>query len=610
MTIPEDVTINYISPAGVTTDITRSVLYEDAYFEGQAAAVPGSFHLTVKDPTRTLSFVSGGRIEMSLASQPIFGGILSVPTMDFFFSALDTSEPVTGRRWSLDGVDYNMILDKRRLRNLVDLTHFIPAVTSASGNNNDKDIIGLFSTYFDLDFSGGGTIGVTVDQVNDFTSQPLTGTATKTSGSKNVTGSGTKYLDELGKGDTVSIPGGGGTDTLVVTSVSHDALFVVKTAPTHSASSSNARRTNTQFVWPAQGSTMREVLDSIVIETTIHGKLACIYWLNAQAQLRWLAIPSVADESPWGFSDVPTGPAYDTDGNQIYIPFIGWRDGSASEDGSAIINEVFVWGGNPLGSAGQAVLAHKSNQASIDAHGRWQMAEVHPGEDLYKSQAQVNARANALISGDTSGTSPVTGAQGLINLDRQYVLTWYAHDVPIISSVRTHLVPGKTATLNLWSFSPDGGAHPFTLVLPLRQVRVTFPTLPSDTGGATKTFVKFEGTFSLSMSDPVWWWQYLRARRPAPQAAPITTTDNASTYYPYASYFTGTPQESPDGSRTLFSIIPTYMPGTLDVYLGENMLVKGTSYVETDPSAPGGGTFTFTTPPAGGSVINCKCRTG
>jgi hypothetical protein len=69
MTIPEDITINYIAPNGEVTDITRDVLYSDAFFESQAAAVAGSFHITVVDRFRTHSFAAGGRIEMLLGTQ-------------------------------------------------------------------------------------------------------------------------------------------------------------------------------------------------------------------------------------------------------------------------------------------------------------------------------------------------------------------------------------------------------------------------------------------------------------------------------------------------------------------------------------------------------------
>lgn len=522
--IPEDVTVNYIDPSGSTTDITRSVTYADAYFELQAAAVPGSFHITCRDPDQTLSFVSGGRIELTVGTVKLFGGFLTQVTRDFFFSALDTSTPVTGRRWSLDGVDYNYLLDKRVLRQTTDYTHSIPNIP-VGANGNDAHVISLFSTYFDLGFSGGGTLDVTtrVTHVNDF-------------------------------------------DTL--------------------------------YKWPTQGETMRAVLDSIVIDTTRIGQLACIYWIDADAMLNWLALQTT--QAPWGFSDIPDG-----------VDFIGWRDGKVTDDGSSVINEVFVWGGSPIGTNGTVVLGHKSNSTSITDHGRWQLAEAHPGEDGFKSQGQVDARANALISGSTSGTSPVTGAQGLVNPDRQYVLTWFSHDVPLSGGIRQQLIPGQVVQLNLWSFSEDSGVTPYVINVPLRQVRIIFPTLPSDNpGGDPLTFVQFEGTFGLQMSDPVWWWQFLRQLRPAPQPTPVIGTDSTSTTFPYGSYYTDFAQETADSSRTLFTILPPYIPGTLQVYTGTGgtlaLATKGVAWSETDPDA---GSFTFTSAPATGTNVYCTART-
>jgi hypothetical protein len=523
MKIPEDVQIVYTSPGGGPTDITNSVLYADAYFESQSAAVPGSFHLTVKDPGQTLLFKSGGVIELWVGGTKMFGGFITVPTRDFFLPADDTSKPIRSRRWSLDGIDFNYLLDKRRLRYPANWTGFVPAIP-VGANCNDKHVISLFADYFDLDFSGGKTLDVTskVVKENDFT---------------------------------------------------------------------------VKFVWPQQGATMRETLDAIVIETTIHGQLACVYWVDADAKLNWLALQTTS--APWGFSDIPDGSS-----------FIGWRDGSVSEDGSSVINEDFIWGGSPLGTNGAIVIAHKTNEYSIAAHGRWQLAENHPGEDGYKNQSEVNARANALISGDTSGTNPVTGAQGLVNPDEQYSLTWFSHDVPLSGDVRQHLVPGMVTTLNLWSFSEDGGETPFAIYVPLRQVRVTFPTLASEYPGENRSFVQFQGTFGLQMADPVWWWAFLRRMRPAPQAAPIITTSNGSGSFPYGSYFSDAPRETPNGSRTLFSIVPTYMPGSLDVYINGIPQEKGISFTETTPDEPTGGTFTFATAPVSGDHIVCQCRTG
>jgi len=525
MMIPEEVQIRYTTPDGATqTDITGNVIYADAYFEMQAAAVPGSFHITVKDPDQTLWFVSGGVIDLTVGGTRMFGGYISVRTMDFFFSADRTDVPVMTRRWSLDGVDFNGILDKRVLRYLTKMTEAPPDVAVA--NASDAHILSLFDQYFDLGFTGGNTIDATsmVTHVNNFT---------------------------------------------------------------------------VKWKWPTPGSTMRQVLDALVIETTIHGQVACIYWLDAYAQINWLALQDTM--APWGFSDIPStgGP----------ITFIGWRDGSASEDGSSVINDVFIWGGSPLGSNGTVRVAHKDNTDSIDAHGLWQMAEAHPGEEGYKSQGEVDARANALISGDTSGTGSM-GTQGLVNPDTQYSLTWFAHDVPLDGGVRQHLIPGNVTTLNLWSFSNDGGITPFAIDVPLRQVRVTFPTLPSDNPSEEMlSFVQFQGTFGLQLADPVWWWAFLRRMRPAPQAAPIITTTGTSSSFPYGSYFTGYPKESPNGTRTVFSIAPTYMPGTLEVYIG-GIPQTSAAFSETNPAEPTGGTFTFITAPVSTDVIVCTCRTG
>jgi len=603
MIAPESVLIQYTSPDGLTVvDITDSVLYSDAYFELQAAAVPGSFHITVKDSDQTHSFVSGGVIELWVGGVKMYGGFVTVPTKDFFFPADRTDKPVMTRRWSLDGVDFNHLLDKRVLRDTSNYTKAIDAILSSSGHYNDEYIIGTFSTYFDLDFSGGNTLDVfsKVSLVNDFTHMDLTGLLTKTAGSKVVTGVGTLFVDELDIGNHLQIDNsGGGAEGRLVASISSATSLTTTVNQVYSASGVQGRRVSTGWIWPTQGSTMRQVLDALVIETTIYGSKACIYWVDPDKCLNWVGLDHTM--AGWGFSDIPDPGS----------GFIGWREGSASEDGSSVINEVFVWGGSPLGSSGTVKLAHKYNDTSITEHGRWQMAETHPGEEGYKSQGEVNARANALISGDTSGTSPLTGAQGLVNPDIQYTLTWYAHDVPIVDGSRQHLIPGNVTTLKLWSFSEDNGVTPFTLDVPMRQVRITFPTLPSENpGGDDLSFVQFQGTFGLQMADPVWWWAFLRRARPIPQAAPIITTNNSSTSFPYGSYFTGSPRETPNGSRVTFSIIPTYVPGTLEVYRNSVPQWPGVSFHETVPSSDTGGTFTFFAAPLVTDTIVCKCRTG
>ncbi|HQJ93173.1 MAG TPA: tail fiber protein, partial [Clostridia bacterium] len=65
-----------------------------------------------------------------------------------------------------------------------------------------------------------------------------------------------------------------------------------------------------------------------------------------------------------------------------------------------------------------------------------------------------------------------------------------------------------------------------------------------------------------------------------------------------------TPDESPDGSETVFTVPDgEYQQNTLSVYLnGQRLTAGGTDYSET---SPGDGTFTLTTAPQTGDIIQC-----
>lgn len=62
-----------------------------------------------------------------------------------------------------------------------------------------------------------------------------TGTITKNNGNVALVGVGTLFLTELAVGDTITIPGGGGTDTLVVATITNDLNLTVSVAPTHTS---------------------------------------------------------------------------------------------------------------------------------------------------------------------------------------------------------------------------------------------------------------------------------------------------------------------------------------------------------------------------------------
>ncbi len=79
----------------------------------------------------------------------------------------------------------------------------------------------------------------------------LTGTVTKTNGSTTVTGSGTAFTTELSINQVFTIPGGGGTDTVVVTAIASNISLTVAVAPLRTASGQTATRVNYAVAIPA-----------------------------------------------------------------------------------------------------------------------------------------------------------------------------------------------------------------------------------------------------------------------------------------------------------------------------------------------------------------------
>lgn len=114
MTTPSSIVIRY---NGV--DITTSVLFSTASFEMNAGAIPGTFSFTVTDPNRTMDFVTGKEVTLTVDGQKLFGGILLQVTRRYAFPVVDTSviANVQERMWDLSGADYNIWFDKLVLRN-------------------------------------------------------------------------------------------------------------------------------------------------------------------------------------------------------------------------------------------------------------------------------------------------------------------------------------------------------------------------------------------------------------------------------------------------------------------------------------------------------------
>jgi len=346
-----------------------------------------------------------------------------------------------------------------------------------------------------------------------------------------------------------------------------------------------------------QGTTWRKQMEDFA-------RWGVVYYLTAAKQLY---VKEVEDSlAKWQFSDKPN--RYPIPSGYSYLPTVGFREGEFTEDGTLIVNDALVWGGSEWSNG--IVFARRTNDASIAARGRWQIAETHFGE--YKKQARVTARANVIVDGTVSGTSGAL-TRGFVNPQRMAKVTWFAHGVPTdpnAGGARAHLRPGDITTFILYTLGTDA-AHPLILDLPLRSVVITFPGLDPLGNG----YVQFEGTFGLQLSDPWWLWKYLRDRRDdVAQLIVATTTDtsgggggggNPPVQYGTTGGFT--PLPSPDGSTTVFNL-PNgygYVNGTTEVYVNGLRYFSPANYTESDPTT---GEITFLVAPSSTDVLYVVAR--
>lgn len=142
-------------------DITSNVLFESAVFSTVANGGVGSFEFTVKDPSSTLSFVTGKEVTLSLDGTVVFGGYLTQVGRRFAFPDKTSGT----RQWVLRGVDYNIIFDRRVLRRTNGYTRGLPLV--AKTTYDGAAIRYALNNYFDL--TGFTWNNTTIDDVALYT---------------------------------------------------------------------------------------------------------------------------------------------------------------------------------------------------------------------------------------------------------------------------------------------------------------------------------------------------------------------------------------------------------------------------------------------------------
>ena len=352
-----------------------------------------------------------------------------------------------------------------------------------------------------------------------------------------------------------------------------------------------------RYKWMTQGSTMRDVLDDLA-------QRGSVYYIGPDKQFNFVGVQEIL--APWGFSDNPNN-----DPIGVGVPTRGFRDGEFTENASSVINDVIVWGGSEWTPGGDIVYSRRQNSTSISEHRRWQAGENRVGEDNYKSQAEVTARAKVVVDGDKSGVYK-GGSQGLVQPEQQFRCIWFSVNVPTSGGNPVHLRPPMVVPIELWVFSQDGGTTPFLAGaernpdnldergLPLRQVRVTFPSLDPD-GNA---YAQFEGTFGVLMSDPYWLWAFLR-KGPKKTNTLVTAANNSSDDPANGAQYQDQPSPAPNGVIQVFTIPWPYIANTSQVFLYESGSSGGTLQgpTQVSESDPAAGEFTFTNAPAADATI-------
>lgn len=500
------------------TNITSSVMFETCNFTAQLNAIPGTFEFTVRDLEQTHSFVTGKEVTLDIDGVRLWGGYVTQISRTHAFAADDTSVPANypNRWWILRGVDYNILFDKRVLRNTA---NYLKHPAAISGSTMDGTALS--------------------NMLDDFVDVP--------SGFDITT-----HMDDI-----VSVkPGGGGT-----------------------------------WAYVQQGTKIREQFEQLSLRS------AAVYYIDADKNFHYHSVEDI--ESRWGFSDDPNFNTITTSPVEFQDATYGFREVEAIEDGSGIVNDALIWGGSEWAGTGGTVFSREEDATSQSTHGRWQLGEVHFGEQGFGIQAGVDARAEAIVSGPP-GADAYGQLKGLRFNQWSARFAWHDKDVPSISGTKDHLRPGQLVTIDLAVFGE-------TKLLPLRSMRISFPELDPSEGG--DPYVRFEGEFGLQLTDPFTIWRYL-LRRGTPAVTGgnlmIASVNNDSDVTAYGAYYQDEPSPATDGVQAVFTIPYGYISGTVEVYKNGILQTEGTAWTATDPTA---GEITFATPPAAGSDLWVVART-
>lgn len=512
-------------------DVTDKVLFNDTYFNAQANPIQGNFRVVVKDVDRSFSVTGGETITCHIDGVPMFGGWVMKIGLSPFFPVTDTS---TLAKVMATPRKWSLQGPDFNFlwdkRVLRDIANFDQALEVPQGKRTIRKAFIHLMNNY-IDVPDGLNIYQHVDDVT------------------------TQYGDDT-----------------------YGGLYV------------------------GQGKYLREQMDDFAAQS------GAVYYIDADFKVHLHEYET--EQVSWSFTDYPG----------VAPNMVGFREGEYGQDFQRMVTEALVWGGSSLTRAGQdpatdtegigVVFAKYPQAPAADAtwfnklqsaereqkaidrrntYGRWQMAEMNVGSENYLTQASVKNRAFVIING-VPGVPPTKGIEGGYSKPLEMMsATWFGHDVPN----GEHIKPGYLHDFVLYTQGVNV-SHPLIASLPLRAVKVSFPTLPSDNpDGDMLTYVRFDGEFGTSYSDSRHFWKALKKHR--------TSYRRQVPVIPVQSLYSN---EAADGSRVQFTFNATFWQDSTNVYLNGLLQRSGIDYVWVD-----GSTVNFYTAPASGGTVLASGQT-
>lgn len=633
-------------------DVTGKCLWESCRFRSVANAIPGDFEIALRDDAHDYTPRSGAQVTLSIDGQTLFGGYLKRRGMAHWFPVHDTTvDPLSlPRKWILAGPDANVLFDKRVVHDTgnkitpdgdnydqaPDAPNYLKRLKEPGGPLH-KMVQYFWRKYTDfvrwnedsggydwevadgdlrplgIDYPAGLVVGqgkYVRDQMEDFAQYG--GAVYYIDGDWSLHFENYKQSQSTW-GLTDYLPFGKNQQWIGFRELTYDedSLQMVTDALVWGGSALHQPGTDpegdtpigTVFVrWPRETPKDFKIPGTDAWTTRLDGSIG-----SDQNSIKVRSVDGIPPINTGKYLNlelrIDDETMFATERNGTTLKVIRGTNKTSHNDGAKVIHDY---------EAPVVVSKEKEQQAldRIDTYGRWQRAEVRPGQDMYLTKESVFLRASTIVAGPP-GIDPATNIDSGLNVPQPTLrLSWFAHDVPTDAN---HLRVGDIMDFQFYTLG-QSLSKPLVLSLPCRSLSIDFVSIPAtNPDHEPLSHVRFTGEFGVSSTDSRYLWKYLRNRTAKSQEGVSgvirVTVDNSTAADNGTPGAKGTffPEESPNGSRTTFTLPSSYRAGSTQVYLNGLLQNLNIQYKEVDPGA---GTIRFVVAPYADDDIRVVCVLG